>query len=268
MFSNVPEEKEDAHAPLLVIGAGVGRTGTMTLKTALEILYQKPCYHMTEIVYKHLDHVKLWTKLHDRIEQDIDAELPADMIKRIFKGYQMTTDNPGCTIYKQLMKIYPEAKVILTTRDPNTWIQSIRETVRPKQPLFGPGWLDKMKERLVMTPGFSHMADQSLTLSLGSNVNLDNDEQMKRAFVRRNEEVERTVPADRLLVFQVKDGWEPLCRFLGKPIPDVPFPHVNDRKTMKGRIRRIRMGANCLIAFSVVLLGVAIASGVFWFKTT
>ncbi|VDP96017.1 unnamed protein product [Echinostoma caproni] len=113
MFSNNREHNEDDHAPLLVIGAGICRTGTLTLKTALEILYQKPCYHMMEIVYKHLDHVQLWTQVYDRVEQDIDAELPPDLIKQIFKGYQMTTDIPGCVIYKQLMKIYPEAKVRL-----------------------------------------------------------------------------------------------------------------------------------------------------------
>ncbi|VDP70663.1 unnamed protein product [Echinostoma caproni] len=106
-----PKVEED-DAPMLVIGAGFGRTGTSSLKAALEILYQKPCYHMGELIEKHPDHVKLWTELYNRMERDgPDADLPKDIIRNIFCGYQLTTDNPGCTIYKQLMRMYPEAKV-------------------------------------------------------------------------------------------------------------------------------------------------------------
>ncbi|VDP70662.1 unnamed protein product [Echinostoma caproni] len=268
MFASKLTERDQEDAPMLVIGAGVGRTGTLSLKIALEILYEKPCYHMTEIAHKHLDHVKLWIELHDRLVQDMDTELPQDVIRRIFKGYQLTTDHPGCVIYKQLMKMYPDAKVILTVRDPNTWIQSLRETVKPKRPLFGSGWLKTLKELIILTPGFEHMTDQSVSLALGKNLDLNDDEQMKQAFVRRNEEVKLVVPADRLLVFQVKEGWEPLCRFLGKPIPEVPFPHVNDRQSMKERLKQFQRRANIVVASSLILLGVALALGVFCSKLT
>ncbi|KAA0199357.1 NAD dependent epimerase/dehydratase [Fasciolopsis buskii] len=119
------ENKTEAdHYPLLVIGAGIGRTGTTSLKCALEILYQMPCYHMTTVVYEHQNHVQLWIKLYDLMEQDPNGDLPEDVIREIFRGYSSTTDNPGCTIYKQLMKMYPDAKV---------WLNEILRSICPIQ---------------------------------------------------------------------------------------------------------------------------------------
>lgn len=255
---------EASDTPLLVIGAGIGRTGTLSLKMALEIIFKKPCYHMDQIINKHPEHVRMWSQLFDLMEQDPEAHLPEDLVREIFRGYQATTDNPGCTIYKQLMKIYPQAKVILTTRDPQTWIQSVRATVRPRKPIFQPGLLGWLKARLVFPAGFPHMLDQTLSLSLGQNVDFDDDEQMIRGFIRWNEEVTRVVPTDRLLVFRVRDGWEPLCRFLNKPIPQEPFPHVNDRGEMQRRIAEFRKRLILFVSSSTLVLGLSLALGIWW----
>ncbi|KAA0192459.1 Sulfotransferase oxamniquine resistance protein [Fasciolopsis buskii] len=104
---------KEENEPLLVIGAGLGRTGTKSLKEALELLYQKPCYHMDELVNNHWDHAALWSKLFDMIDRDPEVLLPEDLIHKIFDGYSATTDYPACTAYNQLMRIYPEAKVSL-----------------------------------------------------------------------------------------------------------------------------------------------------------
>ncbi|THD26459.1 Nad dependent epimerase dehydratase [Fasciola hepatica] len=251
--------------PLLVIGVSVGRTGTMSLKAALEILYGMPCYHMIEMINKHRNHIKLWSHLFDLMERDPNIDLPDEVISEIFRGYQLVTDNPGCTIYKQLMKLYPEAKLILTVRNPNTWIQSIRETVRPKEPIFGTGWLNRLRELIFIAPGFGRMTDQSMRLALGGNVDLTDDDQMIRGFVHRIEEVKRVVPAERLLVFEVKDGWGPLCRFLNKPIPNVPFPRVNDRKEMQKRLKNVKTLINTVLFVSAVSIGLIAVVGAILF---
>ncbi|KAA0187836.1 Sulfotransferase family protein [Fasciolopsis buskii] len=265
MMTVIASEASDA--PLLVIGAGIGRTGTLSLKMALEIIFKTPCYHMDLIITKHPEHVRIWSDLFDLIKRDPEANLPEDVVREIFRGYQATTDNPGCTIYKQLMKIYPQAKVILTTRDPQTWIQSVRATVRPKKPIFQPGFLGSLKARLMFPAGFPHMLDQTLSLSLGQDVDFDDDEQMIRGFIRWNEEVTRVVPADRLLVFRVKDGWEPLCQFLNKPIPQEPFPHVNDRGEMQRRIAKFQKKFIIFLGSNILVLGLGLALGIWWSRT-
>lgn len=149
--------------------------------------------------------------------------------------------------------------VILTVRDPSTWIQSIRETVRPKQALIGSDWLGRLKERLVVAPGFGKMIEQTFRLCLGQNVDLDDDDQMINGFQRWNETVQQVVPADRLLVLHIKEGWKPLCRFLNKPIPAVLFPHENDRAEMRKRLRGFNLQVIRVVVSSVLVLALAVA---------
>ena len=96
---------------MLVFGAGFGRTGTLSLKKALEILYNKPCYHMMELIQNHRDHIPIWTKILNSILQDPNAKIEPSLFRHIFKGYGMSTDHPACSAYRQLLEAYPEAKV-------------------------------------------------------------------------------------------------------------------------------------------------------------
>ncbi|TPP64879.1 Sulfotransferase family [Fasciola gigantica] len=249
------------NAPLFVVGLSVCRTGTTTLKSALEILYHKPCYHMTEVVCKHREHVKLWNELNGLIEQDPNNDLPEDVIRQIFRGYRSTTDIPSCTIYRQLMKLYPEAKFVFIHRDPYTWIQSMRQTALPKKFILGTSWLDRLKERIFLVPGIIHLAEKSLTLALGGNVDLTSDDQLIRGYRNRYDEIKRVIPAERLLVFHLKDGWDPLCRFLGKTIPDVPFPHMNDRAQMQNRLKKMNRRMNGILLLSAFLICLITAMG-------
>ncbi|GAA56020.1 hypothetical protein CLF_109662 [Clonorchis sinensis] len=192
---------------LLVIGAGFARTGTMSLKTALQILYGKPCYHMVEIIRAHPEHIPIWTKIFNSIMENPNEKIPPELFKRIFHGYRTCTDQPGSSAYRQLMETYPEAKVVLTVRSPQSWLQSVRETVFPLKPLFGDGFFDRLTERLTVGQGFNKMGNLSFQLKLGATVDRTNDEQVLRGFVEHNEEVKRVVQKDRLLVFDVKEGW-------------------------------------------------------------
>lgn len=226
-----------------VIGAGFGRTGTASLKRALELLGFNPCYHMEE-VFSHREHIPTW-------EAATRGE-PVDW-GPFFQGWEATVDWPGCTFYKEILAAYPEAKVLLSVRDPDRWYDSCINTiyaithtfplrlVGPLLPGIG-GALD-MPRQLVFERTFGgRFADKAHALSVW-HAHID--------------DVKATIPAEKLLVFDVKQGWEPLCRFLEVPVPDQPFPHVNDTAEFQGRIRSMNA-----MSWAILLTPVALLVGV------
>jgi hypothetical protein len=193
---------------LKVIGAGFGRTGTLSLKVALETLGFAPCYHMAE-VFSHPDHMPLWTAIAEG--------QPADW-ETLFAGYQAAVDVPASLFYEDLMRAYPEAPVILTVRDSAGWYESASSTIFHERP---------------MPPGFGEMIGAlHHRFAPGG---LSSKAQAIAAFERHNREVQERVPAEELLVMDVREGWAPLCRFLGVPVPDGPFPRLNDRQEFLNR---------------------------------
>jgi hypothetical protein len=193
--------------PLSVIGAGFGRTGTLSLKAALERLGFDPCHHMLEVA-AHPDQVPYWERALDgeAIEWD-------DVLGR----YRASVDWPSCHFYAELAARYPDAKVVLTERDPDRWYRSACDTIFAVMDRGGPpgpaGAVLRMATRVVRDIAFGGSTKDAAAV--------------KARMLRHNADVKRTIPADRLLVYQVSEGWEPLCRFLDVPVPDAPFPHVN-----------------------------------------
>jgi hypothetical protein len=189
--------------PLSVIGAGLGRTGTMSLKLALDRLGFGPCYHMVE-VFKNPKASGYWEAAADG--RPVDWE-------EVFAGYRSTVDWPSATFYKQLANAYPEAKVILTLRDPETWFASTQATIfsRPIRDDTEDDW-----QRMVLKV-ISDLFDRRMT----------DKAKLIEVYQRHNEEVRRTIPQERLLVYEVADGWEPLCRFLDAEVPNDPMPRAN-----------------------------------------
>jgi hypothetical protein len=194
--------------PLKVIGAGFGRTGTSTLQRALDKLGFGPCYHMREIM-RNPPFARNWAKLARTGEVDWEET---------FKGYSSTVDWPSADYWRQLAEHYPEAKVILTVRDPEKWHASMLKTILA--PAGTPD--DEMTEQL---PPDLH-ADFMTMHQAGPPFDRDPANDIA-IFNRHNEEVKKTIAADRLLVFDVAEGWEPLCRFLGVAVPEEPFPQLN-----------------------------------------
>ena len=198
-----------------IIGAGLGRTGTSSLKVALERLGFAPCYHMNTLK-EHPDHVDFWL--------DTLAGHPIDW-KGFFAPYAATLDWPACEYYQALMVAYPQAKVILTVRDPDKWYDSMYETIYSYNNNF-PSWAK------AVAPQAARLVDlrqrQILQSKFGGQ--FENRLRAIEIFKAHNEAVKKTVPAHRLLIYEVRQGWEPLCHFLHVPIPaEQPFPHVNDR---------------------------------------
>lgn len=221
---------------LKVIGAGIGRTGTESLKKALEQLGFGTAYHMFELTMKHPEHLPEWQKLARGEEPDYE---------RLFAGYQSTTDFPACIFYQEFMAQYPEAKVVLTVRDANKWYDSAAKVIFRGVPapivalIRFVGLFSKKARAGVQTINFAKdVVNHFFEGRTGDR------EHTKAIFNAWNEEVQRTVPPDRLLVFEVREGWEPLCRFLDVPVPATPFPHANKGDTFeKDFLKRIRSEA-------------------------
>lgn len=197
---------------LAVIGAGLGRTATFSLKFALEHLGFGPCHHMSEVFADGRRQVPLWL--------DVVAGRPE--WDAIFDGFRATTDYPACSYWRELAAHYPDAKVVLTVRDPDSWFDSVSETI------FSKGMQGSLEGSpvgaLMQGAIFDHfdgkIADRAF---------------MTDWFARRNQQVIDALPPERLLVFSPKDGWEPLCAFLGVPLPECPFPRVNSRDEITER---------------------------------
>src|SRR5262249_44442009 len=130
----------------------------------------------------------------------------------IYKGFASTVDFPGCTFWRQLSEFYPQAKVLLSVRDPEKWFECTQATIFSEQAI----------ERLSATPMGPCM--EKVAWGVFSRERIHDRDSMIAAFKRHNAEVERTIPRERLLVYDVAQGWEPLCKFLGVPVPETPFP--------------------------------------------
>jgi len=211
-----------------LIGAGLPRTGTLTQKLALEQLGLGPCYHWVNVI-ADLDQVALW-------DRALDGEAIWD---EVFAGQHSTVDWPGGYFYRQLIDVYPEAKVLLSVRDPEAWERSFRETIQTMShgdslmPLLARARaeIDPRWQRYLQLVDRMFWGPQG-TFAAGH----ERPEQLIEQMLRHTDQVKRTVPAERLLVWEVTDGWQPLCEFLEVDVPDEPLPHANDRETFLGRV--------------------------------
>ena len=211
-----------------LISAGMPRTGTLTQKEAFEILGLGPCHHWVNILADLEGQVPLW-----------DAALSGTVEPgKIVEDYQSTADWPGGFFYQQLMAAYPDAKVLLSVRDPERWEPSFRETIVDM--CFGESLIRLLASaRAHVDPKwrrYLELVNRMFWSAEGTFPNGHAPEDLIEGFIAHNEAVKQTVPADRLLVWEVTDGWEPLCEFLGVPVPEQPLPHANDRATFLDRV--------------------------------
>jgi hypothetical protein len=157
-----------------------------------------------------------------------------------FAGYGLAVDWPAFSFYGELMEAFPEAPVILTVRDPGRWYESVRSTIYGIHKLSAGPALVRLAFALAglfapAVTGIARLADAILWDGLFDGRFEDRSYAIEM-FHRHNEEVRRRVPPERLLVYDVKEGWAPLCDFLGVEVPDEPFPHLNDTREMRRRL--------------------------------
>lgn len=206
---------------LKIIGAGFGRTGTLSLKAALEMLGFGPCYHMVE-VFQNPDHMAIWSVAADGAPPDWRA---------FMKDYRAGVDWPVCHFWRELAGAFPQAKILLTERDADAWYESISKTIFEQ--------LGRVEE-LAGVPVFGAQTRMAHTMLVEKTFDgrLDRDHVVS-VYRAHNESVKRTVPPERLLAYDVAQGWEPLCAFLGVAVPAAPFPHTNSTAEFRAKISQM-----------------------------
>jgi hypothetical protein len=198
---------------LQVIGAGLGRTGTYSLKLALERLLGAPCYHMAT-VFESPQHVPVWAAA-------ANGDMPG--WDQLFHGFSAAVDWPASAFWQELSEAYPDAPVLLSTRDSDAWWASASKTIFPTIEKVGgqmPAWRDMILA--IMASRFvPDLKDKDACIA---------------AYERHNALVRATIPPERLIDWQPGDGWEPVCSRLNLPIPYEPFPHANTREEFLSRL--------------------------------
>jgi hypothetical protein len=216
-----------------LINAGLGRTGTTSLKVALERLGLGPCYHMFDVVSDDR-RLAQWERIV------CDGE-PPDW-EAVFDGYTSAVDGPSAVYYRQLIEAFPGAKVMLTVRDAERWYRSTYDTLYQFS-LHGGG--DATEPRSMRSR--VHRVTSTMVWDGLFGGRFSDRDHAIGVYENHNREVARTVGPD-LLVYDVKDGWGPLCDFLGVEVPPEDFPHVNDTESMRARIRQMSGGAGPVAA--------------------
>ncbi|OBQ79308.1 sulfotransferase family protein [Mesorhizobium sp. WSM3873] len=190
-----------------VIGTGFGRTGTDSMREALTMLGFGPCHHMSEVM-AHAEQKRLWRALAQGAAPDWD---------RLFAGYKSCVDWPSVHYWRELIEAYPEARVILTWRSPESWWESFAKTILPA--VIDSQDQESLGVALVTKQVFGgRPQDRAHAIAV---------------YEANIEAVLKTVPAERLLVHKLGDGWAPLCAHLGVPVPDEPYPNRNTTKEFR-----------------------------------
>lgn len=201
-----------------VIGAGFGRTGTTSLRQALETLGLVKCHHMIEVM-RNREQAAGWLALATGGLADWDE---------LLAGYRAAVDFPSCIFYRELMAHYPDAKVILSIRDADSWYRSASETIYALSKAM-PRWLVWVSPRLRVQ---ARMIDRLIWDGVFQG-RFEDPDFAKEIFRKHIEDVKSIVPPERLLVYEISEGWGPLCRFLGVQEPAEPFPRTNESKEVK-----------------------------------
>jgi hypothetical protein len=218
---------------LKIIGAGFGRTGTLSTQYALNEL-GFPCYHMFEVLENsnNKNHLDFWRMVADSPEGQ-----PHNW-NEVFANYTATVDNPGCCVWRELVQAYPEAKVILTLhpKGPEAWYDSTYQTIYFSEYK----WVFKMLQWFPPVKKITGM-NRKLIWERSLKGTMKNKTDAIARYHEHMEEVKLTIPKEKLLIYSVDQGWEPLCRFLGVDVPQREFPNVNDRASIKKMIMRATM---------------------------
>ncbi|KAJ5593919.1 uncharacterized protein N7459_000127 [Penicillium hispanicum] len=247
-------------AEIQVIGAGLSRTGTSSFSAALEILLDGPTYHGgTQIsrgpsveIQSWMEALQFWIRRGPRWQSQLQK-----IIYQRLEGYTAVTDAPCSQFVPEMLDVYPNAKVICTTRDPIAWEKSMTQLKS-----LALAWF--LRVVLLPLPGMRHFVDYANLLSIQWErlYSIKAEDHGRETYARHIAWLKETVPEDRLVFFDVKDGWEPLCQALGKEVPkDIPFPRLNDSEGIERTAQyHIQRG---LMRWGMMLGAVAVAAGLY-----
>ena len=199
---------------LSVIGAGFGRTATASMRLALEQLGFGPCHHMHEVI-ANPEQQRQWRAIAAGAEANWDE---------VFTGYRSAVDWPSAFFWMELSEHYPHAKIVLTLRSPESWYASMEKTIF--KTLRAGGDRDSVGIKLIAERVFGgRLDDRDHAISI---------------FEKNTADVQAAFGEDRLLTYHIGDGWEPLCRFLNRPVPDTPYPRTNSAEDFPAKLARLK----------------------------
>lgn len=205
---------------LSVIGAGCGRTGTLSLKIALELLGFGPCYHMHEVL-SNPAHDAVWHAAARGEHVDWEA---------LFEGYRSAVDWPVAAFWRTLSEHYPNARVILSVREPHGWHKSVMATIYKA--------LSSIPDASEQQASAHRAMTREVILQQTFDGRMDDPAHAIDVYERHNKRVRESISAQRLLVYETGSGWGPLCTFLQCPVPDTPYPHSNTREEFHARLSK------------------------------
>ncbi|VDP42405.1 unnamed protein product [Schistosoma margrebowiei] len=219
---------------LLVIGAGLPRTGTMSMKKALETIFSQPCYHGFEIMTGRQRDIPKWQMLVDEVRRTHREEKIHRYLSEILDCYVAVTDVPSCAFYRELMNIHPYAKVVITVRDKDDWLDSFRQVIMPKSDDPSKQQFEEAKRLAGVPIEWDKLLTDSLKLAFQKeDIDFDDDAMLLECYDNHIKTLQENIPSVRLLVHRLGDGWEPLCRFLNVDVPaNKPYPKMNQRSDM------------------------------------
>ncbi|KAI0172542.1 P-loop containing nucleoside triphosphate hydrolase protein [Hypoxylon sp. FL1284] len=253
-----------------VIAAGYPRTGTVSMALALEKLLDGPaCHGGTQIMQRHDDYCRLWVDAYKARDAG-DKERTLKLVREATAGFVATADMPVVSFMEEMIELYPDAKVVLVTRDPQKWWNSLVALTTQAMPWWVPigvapisGW------RYI--PSFMYYFSRSMMelakLKEKKNVTVELlDQGGPHILEIHNNLVRELIPKDRLLEMKLSDGWEPLCKFLSVPVPNEPFPWANDAKAVDEMAAKVITRVFQVWAGIFSVAGVGVYSGYWLWK--
>ncbi|KAK8023658.1 hypothetical protein PG993_011724 [Apiospora rasikravindrae] len=256
-MGGAPSKPGDPSRGLEVIGAGYSRTGTVSMQLALEKILDGPVIHGgTHMISREDDYNRKWVAAYEARRRG-DTELCLKLLRELTRGYVGITDLPGINFLPELRQLYPDARVVLVTRDPERWWRSLGAVGKRTSPWYlpyltapVPGWRwipTMMRLFLVSTK------ERSLGLKPDEKDPHRGGPQM---IGKHNQSVRDQVPRDQLLEMDLKEGWEPLSKFLGRPVPEGPFPRANDAEAAEKVAKE--MFVKCVLAWLTIFSGAGV----------
>lgn len=265
------KRRRNKNVDFVVIGVGLPRTGTLSLKAALQILTKGKMYHMAEVVRNGEEDAAFWLRALDD-----PSGISTSEWTEFFSNYSGGMDAPVSFFYEEIMAAFPNVKVILTSRNPHTWIDSVKETILPLIRSYDQYPVNWFLEKVLRVPRIRRLQTDlqkkkfdgidSTFWDVMFSKNDDEGARMARTFYDQwTDKVKRTIPADRLLEFDVKQGWQPLCKFLNVPTPKCEFPRANGRDQFKTMITALKFFSNLAVLGAPVFVA-ALSLSTVWVK--
>ncbi|KAJ5317119.1 hypothetical protein N7508_001627 [Penicillium antarcticum] len=252
--SNIDRRTCGRVKPMQVLVLGLCRTGTLSTWLALQELGYDT-YHMTSIMQNPKD-AEMWTEAFQAKYHGGNPYKRKDW-DQLLGHVEAITDFPGAVFVEELTQAYPDAKVVLTLRDPDDWVRSMQKTIMTQT--YSPiatlmGWID--------WEAFG-VGNHMCRVGFNGMFRGDFERNGRQAFVEHYDLVRRVVPADNLLEWNPKEGWEPLCQFLGKPVPETPFPRANDAAIFKDKSATVVRAAFLRLGRKIAVYGLGITAAYF-----